>query len=75
MKSAIEYLAEARNDIITAKTEDELSFKMTLWAKKIGKDTVTFFPNILSNKEGQKWLMEVADGIKKIFTEQIDIIE
>lgn len=70
MESTTTYIEEARNDISTVKTEEELSCKISEWVKKIGRDAVVFYPDILTNEEGQKWLFIVTENIKALLEEQ-----
>ena len=67
MKSVTTYLEEIRADVETTTTKEELDDKYLQWCSNLGRDTVTFFPDIISNLEGQQWLRDVGEHFAEIF--------
>lgn len=70
MKSVTTYLEEIRADVETTITKEELDDKYLQWCSNLGRDTVIFFPDIISNPEGQQWLRGVGENFAEIFNNQ-----
>lgn len=70
MKSVTTYLEEIRADVETTITKEELDDKYLQWCSNLGRDTVIFFPDIISNPEGQQWLRSVGENFAEIFNNQ-----
>ena len=54
MKSTTTYLEEIRKDIENVQDLTELDEKYVQWCQNLGRDVVTFFPDLTTNEEGQK---------------------
>lgn len=67
MKSATTYLEGIRADVETTTTKEELDDKYLQWCSNLGRDTVIFFPDIVSNLEGQQWLRDISENFAEIF--------
>lgn len=67
MKSVTTYLEEIQADVETTTTKEELDDKYLQWCSNLGRDTVIFFPDIISNLEGQQWLRDVGENFAEIF--------
>lgn len=74
MKSTTTYLEEIRKDIENVQTKEELDNKYIQWCQNLGRDTVTFFPDIVSNEEGQKWLRIISENFAEVFNTQAEKI-
>lgn len=54
MKSTATYLEEIRKDIENVQHSAELDEKYIQWCQNLGRDVVTFFPDLTTNEEGKK---------------------
>lgn len=74
MKSTTTYLEEIRKDIENVQTKEELDEKYIQWCQNIGRDAVTFFPDLATNEEGWKWLRIIGENFAEIFNQQAEKI-
>ena len=70
MKSTTTYLEEIRKDIENVQHLAELDEKYIQWCQNLGRDVVTFFPDLTTNEEGQKWLRIIGENFAEIFSAQ-----
>lgn len=74
MKSTTTYLEEIRKDIENVQTKEELDAKYIQWCQNLGRDVVTFFPDLTTNEEGQKWLRIIGENFAEVFNTQAEKI-
>lgn len=67
MKSTTTYLEEIRKDIENVQDLTELDEKYIQWCQNLGRDVVTFFPDLTTNEEGQKWLRIIGENFAEVF--------
>lgn len=67
MKSTTTYLEEIRKDIENVQHLAELDEKYIQWCQNLGRDVVTFFPDLTTNEEGQKWLRIIGENFAEVF--------
>lgn len=70
MKSTTTYLEEIRKDIENVQHLEELDEKYIQWCQNLGRDVVTFFPDLTTNEEGQKWLRIIGENFAEVFSAQ-----
>lgn len=74
MKSTTTYLEEIRLDIENVQTKEELDEKYIQWCQNVGRDAVTFFPDLTTNEEGWKWLRIIGENFAEVFNKQAEKI-
>lgn len=74
MKSTTTYLEGIRKDIENVQTKEELDAKYIQWCRNVGRDAVTFFPDLTTNEEGWKWLRIIGDNFAEVFNKQAEKI-
>ena len=74
MKSTTTYLEEIRKDIENVQTKEELDNKYIQWCQNLGRDAVTFFPDLATNEEGWKWLRIIGENFAEVFNKQAEKI-
>lgn len=74
MKSATTYLEEIRKDIENVQHLEELDEKYIQWCQNLGRDVITFFPDLTTNEEGWKWLRIIGENFAEIFNQQAEKI-
>ena len=74
MKSTTTYLEEIRKDIENVQTKEELDEKYIQWCRNVGRDAVTFFPDLTTNEEGWKWLRIIGENFAEVFNKQAEKI-
>ena len=67
MKSTTTYLEEIRKDIENVQHLVELDERYIQWCQNLGRDVVTYFPDLTTNEEGQKWLRIIGENFAEIF--------
>ena len=70
MKSTTAYLEGIRKDIENVQHLAELDEKYIQWCQNLGRDVVTFFPDLTTNEEGQKWLRIIGENFAEVFNTQ-----
>lgn len=68
MKSTTTYLEAIRKDIENVQHLAELDEKYIQWCQNVGRDAVTFFPDLVTNEEGWKWLRIIGENLRKFST-------
>lgn len=74
MKSTTTYLEDIRRDIENVQTKEELDEKYIQWCQNVGRDAVTFFPDLTTNEEGWKWLRIIGENFAEVFNKQAEKI-
>ena len=74
MKSTTAYLEGIRKDIENVQHLAELDEKYIQWCQNLGRDVVTFFPDLTTNEEGQKWLRIIGENFAEVFNKQAEKI-
>ena len=74
MKSTTTYLKDIRKDIENVQHLAELDEKYIQWCQNLGRDVVTFFPDLTTNEEGQKWLCIIGENFAEVFNTQAEKI-
>ena len=74
MKSTTAYLEGIRKDIENVQHLAELDEKYIQWCQNFGRDVVTFFPDLTTNEEGQKWLRIIGENFAEVFNKQAEKI-
>lgn len=74
MKSTTTYLEAIRKDIENVQTKEELDEKYIQWCQNVGRDAVTFFPDLTTNEEGWKWLRIIGENFAEVFNKQAEKI-
>lgn len=74
MKSTTTYLEDIRRDIENVQTKEELDEKYIQWCRNVGRDAVTFFPDLTTNEEGWKWLRIIGENFAEVFNKQAEKI-
>ena len=70
MKSTTTYLEEIRKDIENVQHLADLDEKYIQWCQNLGRDVITFFPDLTTNEEGQKWLRIIGENFAEVFNAQ-----
>ena len=74
MKSTTTYLEAICKDIENVQTKEELDEKYIQWCQNLGRDAVTFFPDLTTNEEGWKWLCIIGENFAEVFNKQAEKI-
>ena len=74
MKSTTTYLEDIRRDIENVQTKEELDEKYIQWCQNVGRDAVTFFPDLTTNEEGWKWLRIIGENFAEVYNKQAEKI-
>lgn len=74
MKSTTTYLEEIRKDIENVQHLAELDEKYIQWCQNLERDVITFFPDLTTNEEGQKWLRIIGENFAEVFNAQAEKI-
>ena len=74
MKSTTAYLEGIRKDIENVQHLAELDEKYIQWCQNLGRDVVTFFPDLTTNEEGQKWLRIIGENFAEFFNKHAEKI-